>query len=299
MPATGEEKMNMSTQTTLAEAIRHRYSCRHYEAHPIPSELQDALGAFLATCQQGPFGTRARFRLVAANEEDRSALKGLGTYGFIKDAPGFLVGAVEDGPHALEDFGVLTERIILYATRLGLGTCWLGGSFSKSGFAKRLALTPTERMPAVVAIGLPLTAAKDHDRIRRRAGGHLRLPIESLFFGGRFGKPLSPQEAEPYAAAMEAVRWAPSASNKQPWRIVRDEAGWHFFLERTKGYGKGSLVFALLRLADLQRVDIGIAMCHFEVAAQEAGMDGAWIHQSPSLNAEGRSYIATWRPGRS
>lgn len=288
----------MTPQTTLTESMHRRYSCRHYEAQPIPSELREALVAFLATCNEGPFGTRARFRLVAASEEDRAALKGLGTYGFIKDAPGFLVGAVENGPQALEDFGFLTERLILHATSLGLGSCWLGGTFTKSGFAKRLALAANELMPAVVALGLPLDGAKDRDRVRKHAGSNLRLPSESLFFEERFGKPLSLQDAWPYATAMEAVRWAPSASNKQPWRVVRDEAGWHFYLERSKGYGKGSLVFTLLRLADLQRVDLGIAMCHFEAAALEAGLNGAWIRQSPSLNAEGRSYIATWQPER-
>jgi len=59
------------------------------------------------------------------------------------------------------------------------------------------------------------------------------------------------------------VRIAPSASNKQPWRIVKIEGAWHFFLERTKGYGDG-IIFKLLKLADIQRLDMGIAMCHFE-----------------------------------
>jgi hypothetical protein len=61
---------------------------------------------------------------------------------------------------------------------------------------------------------------------------------------------------------------APSATNKQPWRIVRDGAAWHFYLRRTKGYGKGSALFTVLRIADLQRVDLGIAIRHFELVAR-------------------------------
>ncbi len=90
---------------------------------------------------------------------------------------------------------------------------------------------------------------------------------------------------------------APSATNKQPWRIVRRGDDWHFYLARTKGYGKGSPWFRLLRIADLQRVDLGIAMCHFELVARESGQDGRWIVEDPGLwvSGPGIEYTATWR----
>ena len=106
---------------------------------------------------------------------------------------------------------------------------------------------------------------------------------------------------------------APSATNKQPWRIVRmasPEGGrsrrgpstaarhdWHFHMVRTKGYGKGSAVFTVLRIADLQRVDLGIAMCHFELVARESGLDGSWVVADPGLELPGPGieYTATWR----
>ena len=80
---------------------------------------------------------------------------------------------------------------------------------------------------------------------------------------------------------------APSATNKQPWRIVRRGDDWHFYLVRTKGYGKGSPWFKLLRIADLQRVDLGIAMCHFELVARESGRDGRWVVEDPGLALPG------------
>ena len=96
---------------------------------------------------------------------------------------------------------------------------------------------------------------------------------------------------------------APSATNKQPWRIVRRGDDWHFYLFRTKGYGKGSPWFRLLRIADLQRVDMGIAMCHFELVARQSGLDGSWCVADPGLTLPGRGidYTATWRvaPGGS
>ena len=190
------------------------------------------------------------------------------------------------------------ELAILQATDLGLGTCWLGGTFSKSGFARKIGLSESELMPAVAAVGYAEEGGFSRDRIRRMAGSNLRRPPHELFFDGAFGAPLAPSGAGAYAEALELVRWAPSASNRQPWRIVRTAAGWHFFLARTRGYGKGTLLFAVLRLADLQRVDLGIAMCHFELAAREAGQAGSWVIDDPGLAIPqtGVEYTATWRP---
>ena len=69
--------------------------------------------------------------------------------------------------------------------------------------------------------------------------------------------------------AIEMVRIAPSASNKHPWRVVLDETGksFHFFMERTPGYNNNPLL-----KSDLQRIDTGVAMYHFEAAVKNAGL---------------------------
>jgi hypothetical protein len=52
-----------------------------------------------------------------------------------------------------------------------------------------------------------------------------------------------------------------------------------------------------LRIADLQRVDLGIAMCHFELVARGSGRDGRWVIEDPdlALPGPGVEYTATWR----
>jgi nitroreductase len=284
-------------QKPITELIKQRYSCRTYQDKPIVGGLQRLLSDFLASNSAGPLGARARFVLVAATDRDRQPLKGLGTYGLIKGATGFIVGAAERAPRDLEDYGYLMEHAVLFATDLGLGTCWLGGTFSKSGFAKKIAVTSREVMPAVAAVGYIAEGNKSRHWIRKRAGSDLRFPWESLFFDEGFGKPLAPERAGPYAEPLETVRLAPSASNRQPWRIVRVGDVWHFFLQRTKGYGKGSLLFWLLHLADLQRVDMGIAMCHFELTAREIGLAGHWMIDEPDIEKldESMEYSVSWR----
>ena len=288
----------MEFTAQLADLVRQRRSCRRFQERPIAEETRRALAEALAASRNGPFGGQARFALVAATAGDNAALRSLGTYGFIKGATGFIVGAIRQGPRDLEDYGWLMERAILAATDLGLGTCWLGGTFTKSSFAKKIALAGGELIPAVAAVGYAVEDGFSKDRIRRMAGANFRLPPEELFFDAAFGVPLSQAGAGAFAGALEMVRWAPSASNRQPWRIVRTAAGWHFYLARTKGYGKGTLIFTVLRIADLQRVDMGIAMCHFELAAREAGLHGAWVADDPEIMPppSGAEYTATWRP---
>ncbi|HTX70960.1 MAG TPA: nitroreductase family protein [Thermoleophilia bacterium] len=287
---------------TARELIDRRYSCRTYEDRPLAAADRAVLEAFLASRTRGPLGSAARFRLLAAAPDDASELRRLGTYGFIKGATAFLVGAVRKGPRDHEDYGCLMEEIVLEATRLGLGTCWLGGTFTRGTFTSRFGgVGRDETIPAVVSTGYP--GEDGTERIRERTEGTRRFPPAELFFAEEWMEPLGEDPAalaaaaDGYADALEAVRMAPSATNRQPWRIVRRGRDWHFYLARTKGYGRGSLGFRLLRIADLQRVDLGIAMCHFELVAREHGLAGAWTVADPgiALPAASIEYTATWR----
>jgi nitroreductase len=283
---------------TMSELIRLRYSCRNYVPEPLVPGQVDALAELLSSIRAGPLGTPLRFQLIAAKEEDGSALRGLGTYGFIKGARAFVIGAVSPGDKNLEDYGYGMERIVLEATGMGLGTCWLGGSFTKSAFARTISVGPAETVPAVISIGRPIEGGEQAP-FRRIVGGTRRRPFEQLFFEDGFEKPLTPDRAGPAAAAiLEAVRIGPSASNKQPWRIVRQGNRWHFFLKRTPRYGRGTLLFWILRLADLQRVDMGIAMCHFDLQARESGQSGRWVVEPPEITMtdENIEYVVTWVP---
>jgi hypothetical protein len=278
----------------VTDIIPRRYSCRTYAPVPMEEATQQRLRTFMSSTQTGPFGTAVRFQLLAATEEDPAALRGLGTYGFIQGATGFIVGAVQDGLKNLEDFGYCMEQVVLLATDLGLGTCWLGGTFNRSTFAARAGLRAGEQMPAVTAVGYIAARRGLMDRIiRRGAGSDRRYPWSHQFFCSRLDQPLSAKDAGPYAQALEMVRLAPSASNKQPWRIIQDGSSWHFCLQRSPGYRRTA---RLGRVPDMQRVDMGIAMCHWELTAREAGLDGHWaVQQAPVPRPDDLTeYSATW-----
>ncbi|HMD89523.1 MAG TPA: nitroreductase family protein [Anaerolineaceae bacterium] len=280
----------------ITEIIQNRFSCRSYLKVPVDSEKQQMLQAFISDIRVGPLNTSVRYDLLAAENRDRKALRGLGTYGLIKDAAGFVVGAMGPGNKNLEDYGYRLEQIVLYLTDLGLGTCWLGGNFTRSSFARKIGATTEERLPAVIALGIIADEAQARQSaMRQSVGADTRLPWENLFFDGKFGASLSRQKAGPYALLLENLRLGPSASNKQPWRVIQAGNAFHFYLQRTKGYPP-ALVKTVLQIEDLQRVDLGIAMCHFELTASELGLLGCWMVQEPPINKPDAlcEYTVSW-----
>ncbi len=285
----------MTLKQPITQIIKQRISVRTYTQRPLETKHLAALQECLASNLSGAFQSKLRFQLIIAKPGDADALKGLGTYGQIKHPAGFLIGAMKPGAKNLEDFGYVIEQIVLLATDLGIGTCWLGGSFQQSHFAKAMQCADEETVPAVISIGYPAEKPSWRDRlIHVMIDTKKRFPWEQLFFLDSFQTPLLQAQAGQYATPLEMVRLAPSASNKQPWRIVKDGNMFHFYLQRTMKYnpnGKG-----WLQLADMQRMDIGIAMCHFELTAREQGLQGTWKIVDPKiapLPAQ-TEYIASW-----
>lgn len=286
----------MKLNQSIIKVIRQRYSCRTYQKKEIQKDIHKQLSDYASSSQVGPLGTASRFKMIAATDGDSKSLRGLGTYGFIKNAAGFIVGATKDAPNYLEDFGYLMEKFILYATDLGLGTCWLGGSFTRSRFSKKISAGKNEIIPSVTSVGYISGRPRVFDKIiRQEASSDRRRPWNWLFFDGEFGKSLTEQAAGDYATPLEMVRLGPSASNLQPWRLIKDENAWHFYLHRKLGY-RDSSAAKFLKTADLQRVDMGIAMCHFELTAKELGFLGYWNVDDPGIQKPDAltEYTASW-----
>ncbi len=173
--------------------------------------------------------------------------------------------------------------LILYATDLGLGTCWLGGTFTKSSFANKINAQSNEVVPAVSAVGYIAEKPRRIETwLKSRSGTQRRLSWSRLFFDNNFYKPLDNEGLNGYGTALEMVRLAPTASNRKPWRVIKDRDRWHFYLQRTPGY-RSNLLTRWTTVADLQLMDMGIAMSHFEMTAIELGLMGSWVVQEPQI----------------
>lgn len=289
---------SMDTTIPITEIITRRFSCRTYINKPIPKEKRILIEEFISGNKMGPFNTTSRFQLIAADAEDHKALKGLGTYGFIRGASGFIIGCtVKNSEYNLENYGYLMEKIILFATSIGLGTCWLGGSFNKSTFSQKVSTKQNEFVPAVAAIGHIASKRRLFDKIVRwSAKATKRRHWSKLYFHETFDNALIPEIIGSFSVPLDMLRLAPSASNRQPWRIIKtkDRNVFHFFLQRTKDYYERNK--KMFKMADLQRVDMGIAMCHFDLTCKELGIEGKWIVEDPRIEnlPALTKYLVTW-----
>lgn len=181
---------------SITETIKTRMSCRTYQDKPVDQDVKSRLDEFLGSNTAVPFGSRLRFRLLDLTGMERSELKGLGTYGVIRGASLFIAGVVTRGPMAMEDFGYAMEKNVLKATELGLGTCWLGGTFNRSGFAERMDLAGDEVIPAITPVGYASVKRSVTDRLFRfTAASHTRKSWQELYFRDEFNAPLTSEEA--------------------------------------------------------------------------------------------------------
>jgi nitroreductase len=274
---------------SIVATIKTRVSCRTYSNQSIEEDKIARLAAYFESNTKGPFGNKIRFSLLNCGDMDMGAFGSLGTYGVIKGARQFIAGAVKDQPKAMENYGYAMEKNILLATSMGLGTCWLGGTFNRSGFAEKMKATADELLPAVTPVGYPSNSRSLIDRaFRFSAGSDNRKPWNELFYERNIETVLKKESADKYSTALECVRIGPSASNKQPWRIIKDGDSFHFYVKRTPGY---DIYFGPIKL---QSMDMGIAMCHFEMSSAETDLHGLWVTKDPKIKSGNMEYLVSW-----
>ncbi len=279
----------MNLDLPVKDIITQRCSWRSFAGTPLSQEARKKLVDFLEQLNSPPFGSQTRFGLVDGGVDGAKRVPG--TYGVIRGARDFIVGTVEAGEQSLEDYGYLFEKAILFATAMDLGTCWMGGTLKHTVFAEKIGLQANESLPCICPVGVRASRRNILDAVFvAGAGSKKRKAWDELFFDGDFSRPLAQGAAGDYALPLEMVRLAPSASNRQPWRILRLDDAFHFFLTRNRAYKN-------MFKADLQSIDMGIAMCHFELTSKEAGLDGKWVIQEPGTDQLPglTSYVVTWQ----
>ncbi len=149
-------------------------------------------------------------------------------------------------PHLKEKSGYYGELIVLEATRLGLGTCWVGGTFDKG--STLFSLKGDESLVCVIVVGLTPKEQTAHEKIIYTLAHGRPKPLEKLYQA----------EGEPpawFISGVKAAALAPSAANAQPVRFR---------------FSLGEASASVLDLGGLRLVDLGIAKAHFALAANGA-----------------------------
>jgi nitroreductase len=281
----------------IIKLIHKRHSVRNFSLRIIEKEKIQEISEFFNSNKKGPLGSDVRFQIIDGSAYTENELKKLGTYGLMKGANMYISGAVNRNKYAMEDFGYCMEKNILKATSLGLGTCWQGGTLNRSAFAKKMEISGNE----IIAAVSPLGYAEDKNTFKGQMasftmGSNKRKKVKEIFFDSNINIPLNVNEHQKFAIVLDCVRWSPSAGNMQPWRIIKENFKYHFYLKENSNYNNDNHFQWFFRGKGnkLQNIDMGIAMAHFELAATDLGLGGKWILSEPELDKGNLKYIVSW-----
>jgi len=231
---------------TLLEAIDIRRSRRKYLPDPIDEKTREKLQAL---AQEYSAKAGARIELVFDNGEAFDGLRR--TYGLLTGVGNYAgLIACKGDREAAERLGYYGELLMLRAVAMGLGTCWVGGSFDRASCP--FILTECEEIICTITLGV----TNEKNSLR-----------ESFFYAATHRKTKTAgqmtQADAPvpdwFAAGMESVRKAPSAVNRQPV---------------TFSYKNGAVTAGLEKVSTSSLLDLGIAKLHFELGA--GGGKWAW-----------------------
>lgn len=225
--------------TDYQKAINERCSRRAFL--PKPLEHADQLRERMEIYNQQ---SGLHMRLV---ENDQDVMKGISAgYGLFSGVRHFFAMAGKQRELNLnEKAGYWGERLVLDATLLGLGTCWVGGTFHKEICEEKIGLLPDEELVCIILVGEVPKQKTMKEHMVRLAVHHAKKPIDELY--------TAEDMTVDFLKGMRAVQKAPSALNRQPV---------HFLY-------RGRTVFPQVSDPNgIQRVDMGIAMLHFEIGSR-------------------------------
>ena len=226
------------------EAIDIRSSRRSYTEQEITKETADQLRKLMEDINQE---SELHFQLYLSSEGGVTGLKM--SYGMFKNVHNYiaLVGKEAD-PDLKEKIGYYGERLVLHATTLELGTCWVGGTYDRK--TCNCSVNEDETLLGIITIGYAqekrtLVEAMIRSIVHRKTKSIEEMlnatgPVPDWVYDG-----------------MRAVQKAPSAVNGQPVHFEYQNDTVSAYVKEKLGY---------------ESMDMGIAKYHFELGSGKAGV---------------------------
>ena len=217
---------------TISEAIVARHAVRRYIDKPIDAVAVAKLNEIIERCNR-----EGGLNMQLVTDEPKAFAGPLAKYGVFSGVSNYLVLPGRKGQE--EMLGYYGEQIVLTAQTLGLNSCWVGLTYRKQ--PDHYTLAEGERLMYVIALGYGATQGVQHPQ-RKGFDDVTRI---------KTGDGACP---EWFREGVEAALLAPTAVNQQKFVFTLMDNN---IVEATK-------TFSLLGYTS---VDLGIAKCHFEIAA--------------------------------
>ncbi|MCC8022498.1 MAG: nitroreductase family protein [Clostridiales bacterium] len=240
----------MLTHQEYYQAALRRRSRRAYRNRVLDKA---ACGAITRAVEEVNAERGLSFQFITDGKKVLSSF--VSSYGFFSGLPSYIAVVGPNTPKGLEDCGYYGERLDLECVHLGLGTCWVGGTYQQSQVKQAVAVGAGEKLFAVIAVGWA----------KERSGTREKLIYRMTHQSGKTYQQMIQDSDRPLPevliAGMELVEGAPSAVNRQPC-VFR--------------YRNGVLSACVQDPETDRSLDLGIAKFHFELGVRHAGQSGHW-----------------------
>ena len=220
------------------ESIEQRKSRRSYLETPIGQEKLKVLTDLIDNYNQE---NNLSIQLIKNGSEAFNGIKK--SYGLFKGVRTLLVLiGKKDDIHLKEKLGYYGELLVLEATKMDLGTCWVGATFDRNSTIATI--QEDETLVCVITIG---NVAKEtfKEKLVHKIVTRKTKALDELYIADC-------TTPEWFINGLQAVQKAPSANNNQPVKFQYKEGD-------IRAYVEESYRFNL--------VDLGIAKAHFSIAA--------------------------------
>ena len=234
---------------TSLELLQKRRSVRSYTLEPLDIALINKLKAELTMTNTHEAGLKFQLILNDSNPFD----------GFTKSYGAFLnprnyVAAVVDTatPNVYERAGYYAEKFVIKATELGLGTCFVGGTYDSKSV--NVPLRAGEKILFIILVGHPYEKTRFAERMLVKMV-HLKKMLPKDFFEPSSEYEFAISQFPELSEGLAAVACAPSAVNKRPARVCINE------IEGIK-----KLCAKVNEVSPKNLIDLGIAKFNFNYA---------------------------------
>lgn len=228
---------------TEIEALKSRHSIRKYVDRPLSDEHIAALTEKIDALNKAG---KLHMQLVL---DERKAFKGFLSYGQFANVSNYIMVVGRKSESLEYRAGYYGEQLVLFAQSLGLGTCIVGLTYKK--IEGTIEVGGDEKVVMCIAVGY-----SDEDGRKHK----IKTPAQV--------SNISDKTPAWFAAGVEAALLAPTAVNQQKFYF-------EYIAPVASGLKPGVKPVRRTSLVGYTKIDLGIAMCNFEIGA---GKDNfVWI----------------------
>lgn len=255
---------NFPEATDSLELLKSRHSVRAYTEEPVSPDLLKELNADITMVNTHEAG----FHFSIVTDDPAPFSRFDKSYGSFRNVRNYLACIVDTSfPDVYEKAGFYAERFALKCVSLGLGTCFVGGTFR--AYKVALQFRPDWKLLFVVVFGNAAESERPMARLMAKFVHRRGMTPEDFFSGSEVDLKKASNSFPWIPNALEALACAPSALNRRPVRL------------RVCHSSDSMEVKAFVQdVNDSNLIDLGIAKCNMSMVSPG---EWEWGNDAPFL----------------